>query len=73
MSPDDPFIHGTAQNPDVYFQGREASNPFYNALPEAVTEAMEALGKATGRQYSLVGLQRRPRRRARRRGHGLRR
>ncbi len=54
MTPDDPFIHGTAQNPDVYFQGREASNPFYEALPAAVTEAMEALGKATGRHYSLV-------------------
>ncbi|MBC2594785.1 pyruvate:ferredoxin (flavodoxin) oxidoreductase [Ruficoccus amylovorans] len=54
MSPDDPFIHGTAQNPDVYFQGREASNPFYHVLPEAVTEAMNKLGKATGRHYSLV-------------------
>jgi pyruvate-ferredoxin/flavodoxin oxidoreductase len=54
MSPDDPFIHGTAQNPDVYFQGREACNPFYHALPEAVTWAMKKLGEATGRHYSLV-------------------
>lgn len=54
LTPDDPFIHGTAQNPDVYFQGREASNPFYLAVPDAVRAAMQQLGEATGRQYNLV-------------------
>src|SRR5262250_991716 len=41
LSPERPFIRGTAQNPDVYFQGRETVNPFYAKVPEAVTAAMD--------------------------------
>jgi pyruvate-ferredoxin/flavodoxin oxidoreductase len=54
LSPDRPFIRGTAQNPDVYFQGRETVNPFYAVVPEAVQEAMGRLAKRTGREYHLV-------------------
>jgi len=53
LNPDNPFIRGTAQNPDVYFQGREASNPYYLALPEIVQTCMDELAAATGRQYHL--------------------
>src|SRR5213075_490285 len=41
LSPDHPFIRGTAQNPDVYFQGREAANPYYLACPAIVQETMD--------------------------------
>ncbi|MCA0043274.1 pyruvate:ferredoxin (flavodoxin) oxidoreductase [Celeribacter litoreus] len=51
LSPENPFIRGTAQNPDVFFQGREASNPFYAAVPDIVAEEMEKLGAMTGRHY----------------------
>ncbi len=54
LSPDRPFIRGTAQNPDVYFQGRETVNPFYARVPGAVTAAMDALAARTGRPYQLV-------------------
>jgi pyruvate-ferredoxin/flavodoxin oxidoreductase len=54
LSPDRPFIRGTAQNPDVYFQGRETVNPFYARVPAAVQEAMDALGGRTGRRYRLM-------------------
>ncbi|MGD0833927.1 MAG: pyruvate:ferredoxin (flavodoxin) oxidoreductase [Candidatus Dormibacteria bacterium] len=54
MSPDHPDVRGTAQNPDVYFQGREASTPFHRAVPDAVTAAMEAFARRTGRRYGLV-------------------
>jgi pyruvate-ferredoxin/flavodoxin oxidoreductase len=54
LSPDRPFIRGTAQNPDVYFQARETANPFYARVPGAVTDAMDALAAATGRQYRLA-------------------
>ena len=53
LNPDNPFIRGTAQNPDVYFQGRESANPFYAAVPELVQETMDELAKLTGRQYHL--------------------
>ena len=53
MSPDQPTLRGTAQNPDVYFQGREAVNRFYAALPGAVQESFERLAAATGRRYGL--------------------
>ena len=46
LSPDRPFIRGTAQNPDVYFQARETVNPFYDRVPGAVQAAMDALGDA---------------------------
>ena len=54
LSPDHPFIRGTAQNPDIYFQARETVNPFYARIPNAVTGAMDLLGERTGRQYHLV-------------------
>ena len=54
LSPDRPFIRGTAQNPDVYFQARETVNQFYARVPGAVQEAMDGLGERTGRRYRLV-------------------
>ena len=54
LSPERPFIRGTAQNPDVYFQARETVNPFYARVPEVVQEAMDQLGERTGRHYGLV-------------------
>ena len=54
MSPEHPTIRGTAQNPDVYFQGREAVNPLYQNLPEIVQKCMDELADATGRSYHLV-------------------
>jgi pyruvate-ferredoxin/flavodoxin oxidoreductase len=54
LSPDRPFIRGTAQNPDVYFQARETVNPYYARVPDAVQEAMDALGARTGRHYRLA-------------------
>jgi pyruvate-ferredoxin/flavodoxin oxidoreductase len=53
LSPDHPFIRGTAQNPDVYFQAREAANSFYRAVPLIVQGAMDKFAQLTGRQYKL--------------------
>ncbi len=53
LSPDHPFIRGTAQNPDVYFQSREAANFFYLAAPTIVQNAMDKFAALTGRQYKL--------------------
>ena len=53
LSPEHPFIRGTAQNPDVYFQGRETVNPFYLACPTIVQNAMDKFAAITGRQYHL--------------------
>ncbi len=53
LTPDNPVIRGTAQNPDVYFQGRETVNPFYNACPAIVQKYMDKFAKLTGRQYHL--------------------
>jgi len=53
MTPDRPTIRGTSQNPDVYFQGRETVNPFYNACPDLVQKAMDKFAAITGRQYKL--------------------
>ncbi|HEX7288467.1 MAG TPA: pyruvate:ferredoxin (flavodoxin) oxidoreductase [Candidatus Angelobacter sp.] len=53
LSPEHPFIRGTAQNPDVYFQSREAANPFYLATPLIVQNAMDKFAALTGRQYRL--------------------
>ncbi|MBI5729670.1 MAG: pyruvate:ferredoxin (flavodoxin) oxidoreductase [Ignavibacteriales bacterium] len=53
LSPENPFIRGTAQNPDVYFQGRETVNKFYDACPEIVQKAMDKFARITGRQYRL--------------------
>ena len=51
LNPERPELRGTAQNPDIYFQGREAANPYYLALPEIVVEAMQQVGELTGRYY----------------------
>jgi pyruvate-ferredoxin/flavodoxin oxidoreductase len=53
LSPDHPFIRGTAQNPDVYFQAREAANPYYLALPTIVQNTMNRFAELTGRPYHL--------------------
>ena len=53
MEPERPNMRGTAQNPDVYFQNREAANPSYNALPAIVQGAMDKVAVLTGRQYHL--------------------
>ena len=53
LNPDNPFIRGTAQNPDVYFQGRETVNSFYAATPGIVREAMQKFALLTGREYDL--------------------
>ncbi len=59
LSPDHPFVRGTAQNPDVYFQARETVNPFYARTPQVVEEMMAALGERMGRPL-LGGRVRRP-------------
>ena len=51
LNPEHPIIRGTAQNPDIFFQAREASNKFYNELPEIVVEYMDKIGEVTGRKY----------------------
>ncbi len=51
LTPDQPVIRGTAQNPDVFFQAREGCNSFYDALPGLVREAMDAFAARTGRAY----------------------
>lgn len=53
MSPDRPILRGSAQNPDVFFQAREASNPFYLALPGIVQETMDRFASLIGRHYRL--------------------
>ncbi len=53
LTPDKPVMRGTAQNPDVYFQGRETVNPFYTACPGIVQAQMDKFAKLTGRQYNL--------------------
>ncbi|MDH3997748.1 MAG: pyruvate:ferredoxin (flavodoxin) oxidoreductase [Desulfuromonadales bacterium] len=54
MSPDRPVLRGTAQNPDVYFLGRESVNAYYEKVPEIVQGQMDKFAKLTGRQYNLV-------------------
>lgn len=53
LTPDNPVMRGTAQNPDVYFQGRESCNPYYNACPDIVQKAMDTFAKVVGRSYKL--------------------
>ena len=53
LSPDHPVIRGTAQNPDTFFQAREAANAYYTACPEIVREAMRQFAALTGRKYDL--------------------
>ena len=54
LSPERPFIRGTAQNPDIYFQARETVNAFYASTPAAYEDVMAALAARTGRRYGLV-------------------
>jgi pyruvate-ferredoxin/flavodoxin oxidoreductase len=53
MTPDRPVLRGTAQNPDVYFQGRERINTYYAAVPDIVQKAMDRLAEIAGRRYHL--------------------
>ena len=53
LNPEKPVIRGTAQNPDVYFQAREACNPYYLAVPHLVQEQMDKFASVVGRQYHL--------------------
>lgn len=53
LNPDNPFIRGTAQNPDVYFQGRESVNRFYAKTPDIVQQTMDRFADVAGRQYRL--------------------
>ena len=53
LSSDNPFIRGTSQNPDVYFQGRESVNNYYTALPEILQNEMDRFAALTGRAYHL--------------------
>ena len=54
LTPDAPVLRGTAQNPDAFFQAREACNPYYDRVPGIVAETMKAFGERTGRHYDLV-------------------
>jgi pyruvate-ferredoxin/flavodoxin oxidoreductase len=54
LSPDAPVLRGSAQNPDVYFQAREAVNPYYDAVPGLLEDALARLAGRTGRRYGLV-------------------
>lgn len=51
LNPENPITRGTAQNPDIYFQAREAANPFYERIPDMVEEYMQEITKITGRPY----------------------
>lgn len=53
LNPEHPVIRGTAQNPDIYFQAREAANKFYDALPAVVEQYMKEISRITGRNYDL--------------------
>ena len=53
MNPEHPVLRGTAQNPDIFFQAREASNPYYEAVPDVVERYMGEINKLTGRDYQL--------------------
>jgi pyruvate-ferredoxin/flavodoxin oxidoreductase len=54
LDPDHPVLRGSAQNPDVFFQAREAANGYYDAVPGIVSDVMARLGALTGRHYGLV-------------------
>jgi len=53
LNPERPVLRGTAQNPDIFFQAKEAANPFYDAIPGIVEENMKKINKLTGRNYQL--------------------
>jgi len=51
LNPEHPVVRGTAQNPDIFFQAKEAANPFYDKVPDIVEDYMQQLSKITGREY----------------------
>ena len=53
LNPEHPVTRGTAQNPDIFFQAKEACKPYYEALPKVVEEYMKEIAKVTGREYKL--------------------
>jgi len=53
LNPEHPVVRGTAQNPDIYFQGREAANKFYEKVPDIVEDYMKRYKELTGREYHL--------------------
>ncbi len=53
LNPNNPMLRGSAQNPDVFFQAREAANPYYEAVPLIVADAMDRIAAVTGRQHGL--------------------
>ncbi|MDF3005652.1 MAG: pyruvate ferredoxin/flavodoxin oxidoreductase [Oscillospiraceae bacterium] len=53
LNPAHPLVKGTAQNPDIYFQGREVQNQFFNRVPDIVSDYMQKIGQLTGRSYHL--------------------
>ncbi|HSW41319.1 MAG TPA: pyruvate:ferredoxin (flavodoxin) oxidoreductase [Patescibacteria group bacterium] len=57
MTPDAPVVRGTAQNPDAFFQAREAANPYYLEVPGIVRQVLDELAEKTGRRYGLVDYQ----------------
>ena len=73
LDPDRPVLRGTAQNPDVFFQAREAANPFHEAVPGIVAATFDRIAEATGRRYGLVDYVGAPGRRPRDRADGFRR
>lgn len=54
LNPENPFIRGTAHNPDTFFQARETVNPFYAAVPDIVQNTMDRFADLTGRQYKII-------------------
>ncbi len=52
LNPERPYLKGSAQNPDIYFQGREVSNSYYEAIPDIVNDYMKEITKLTGREYA---------------------
>ncbi|MBX2992349.1 MAG: pyruvate:ferredoxin (flavodoxin) oxidoreductase [Bacteroidetes bacterium] len=53
LTPENPVLRGTAQNPDVFFQARETVNPYYNAFPDLVQKSMDKFARVVGRKYKL--------------------
>ncbi|HRE25808.1 MAG TPA: pyruvate:ferredoxin (flavodoxin) oxidoreductase, partial [Anaerolineales bacterium] len=53
LTPERPVLRGSAQNPDVFFQAREAANPYYHVVPAVVQNAMDRFAELTGRAYRL--------------------
>ena len=53
LNPERPVLRGTAQNPDIYFQGREVANPYYRRIPHIVEDYMNQINEITGRDYGL--------------------